>query len=316
MTVRILQGDCREVLKTLPDESVHCVVTSPPYWGLRDYGHVGQIGLERTAAAFVGDLVAVFQEVRRVLRADGTLWLVLDDSYATDAKGERGIDKSTLSGGAWQMKAHPPKLARGDWREAGFKRKDLIGIPWRVALALQEDGWWLRCDVIWAKTSCMPENVQDRPTRSHEYVFLLSKSQHYYYDADAVREPDVGADHPRNVIAKPEPSCGVLKPHTGIRTAEGRNGQGRNRRSVWTVGPQPFAGGHTASFPPALIEPCILAGCPEGGNVLDPFGGAGTTGLVADRLQRDAILIELNPEYAEMAKKRIRNDAPLFADVS
>lgn len=243
-------------------------------------------------------------------------WLVLDDSYATDAKGERGIDKSTLSGGAWQMKAHPPKLARGDWRGAGFKRKDLIGIPWRVALALQEDGWWLRCDVIWSKTSCMPENVQDRPTRAHEYVFLLSKSQHYHYDADAVREPDVGADHPRNILHRPEPSGGVMKPNTGIRTTEGRNGQGRNRRSVWTVGPQPFAGGHTASFPPALIEPCILAGCPEGGTVLDPFGGAGTSGLVADRLGRDAILIELNPEYADMARRRIAGESPLFADVA
>jgi len=289
MTVRILRGDCRDVLKTLPDESVHCVVTSPPYWGLRDYGVQGQIGLEDSTVAYIVNLVAVFQEVRRVLRADGTLWLVIDDSYATDAKD-----------------------ARGD----GYKRKDLIGIPWRVALALQEDGWWLRCDVIWNKTSCMPESVQDRPTRSHEYVFLLSRSQHYQYDADAIKEPDVGADHPRNVLAKPEPSGGVLKPNTGIRTIEGRNGQGRNKRSVWTVGPQPFIGGHTASFPPALVEPCILAGCPEGGTVLDPFGGAGTTGLVADRHKRNAILIELNPEYAAMAERRIRGDAPLFAEVS
>lgn len=279
MTVTIRHGDCREVLRTMADESVHCVVTSPPYFGLRDYGMAGQIGLEPTPDEFVAQMVLVFQEVRRVLRDDGTLWLNLGDSYA---------DKS------------------------------LIGIPWRVAFALQTDGWYLRQDIIWSKPNPMPESVTDRCTKAHEYIFLMSKSSRYYYDTESIKEKGTsvrefweetrgdGSDSMRRGIAS--------------RQAKGPSGFGangtRNKRSVWEVVTQPFGEAHFATFPPDLIEPCIRAGCPVGGTVLDPFGGAGTTGLVADRLKRNAVLIELNPEYAEMARRRIAGDAGMFADVS
>lgn len=319
MTVRILTGDCREVLKGLPDESVHCVVTSPPYWGLRDYGVDGQIGLEGKPEEFVAALVECFRAIRRVLRPDGTLWLNLDDSYATDAKGVRGVDKSTLSGGGgYQATAHPPGLQRA-WRtsEWKLKRKDLTGIPWRVALALQEDGWWLRCDVVWAKDSCMPERVFDRPTRAHEYLFLLSKSERYHYDADAVREETAESTKARLAqdVAAQAGSARVPGKTNGPMRAVGEP-DSRNMRSVWRINPGGFSEAHFATFPPELAERCIKAGCPQGGTVLDPFGGAGTVGLVADRLQRDAILIELNPEYAAMAERRIRGDAPMFAEVN
>jgi DNA modification methylase len=317
MSVSILIGDCREKLRELPDASVHCCVTSPPYLGLRDYGMTAQIGLENSVAEYITALVEALEECRRVLRDDGTLWLVIDDSYATDAKGERGQDKSTLSdGGKWQTAAHPPKLGRSNWRKEGFKRKDLFGIPWRVALALQERGWWLRCDIIWAKDSCMPERVSDRPTRSHEYVFLLSKSQQYYYDADAIAEPTSESTKARlsqNVAAQ-NGSERVPGKTNGPMRAVG-SAETRNCRSVWRINPGGFEGQHFATFPPELAERCILAGCPEGGTVLDPFGGAGTTGLVADRLGRNAILIELNPEYAAIAERRLNADSPLFAEV-
>jgi DNA modification methylase len=285
MTIRIETGDCIEVMRSLPDcLRVNCCVTSPPYFGLRDYGHAGQIGLEKTPAEYVSRLVEVFRAVRDRLEDDGTLWLNLGDSY----------------GG-----------------------KSLLGIPWRVAFALQADGWYLRSDIIWHKPNPMPESVTDRPTKAHEYMFLLAKSRTYYYDAESVEE-------------KSEPSSGGFQSRAEkgltVHHSEGYGGNGetgqakgrggftaftgkRNRRTVWTVATQPFSGAHFATFPPDLIEPCILAGCPVGGTVLDPFGGAGTTGLVADRLQRNALLIELNPEYAEMARNRIINDAPLFAAV-
>jgi DNA modification methylase len=311
MTVRILTGDCRDVLATLPAESVHCVVTSPPYWGLRDYGVAGQIGMEPSYQDFVAEMVAVFREVRRVLRADGTLWLNLGDTYAGGGNG-----------GSGSFEHH-----RANWRQVprrsgqrnsvnGLKPKDLCGIPWRVAFALQADGWWLRQDIIWSKPNPMPESVTDRCTKAHEYVFLLSKSERYYYDADAIKETS-------NSFGRQNTS-GIQSPKTIALKEAGFHGEGgdlglnyeretRNRRSVWEVATQPFSESHFATFPPALIEPCILAGCPKGGTVLDPFGGAGTTGLVADRLQRNAILIELNPFYAKMAERRIYNDAPLFA---
>jgi len=318
MSVRILVGDCRDVLRTLPDESVHCVVTSPPYWGLRDYGVAGQIGLEASYGEFVEQMVGVFGEVRRVLPADGTCWLNLGDSYARDpGKGDRaeylGLHKNISDSGC-----HTASQSR---TLAGLKPKDLVGVPWRVAFALQADGWWLRQDIIWSKPNPMPESVTDRCTKAHEYIFMLSKSERYYYDNDAVREPynetSIGrylspmmATAPNS--RQPGGDLDRRRREEGIRDP---NPLGRNRRSVWTVPTQPFSEAHFATFPPALIEPCILAGCPEGGTVLDPFGGAGTTALVADRLRRNAILIELNPAYAEMAQRRIRDDAGMFASI-
>ena len=311
MSVRILTGDCRDMLKTLPEQSVHCCVTSPPYFGLRDYGVDGQIGLEQTPAEFVAELVAVFREVRRVLRDDGTLWLNLGDSYAS-SPASGGAQSSAMTGG--EHKRTP--VARAYRRPEGLKPKDLIGIPWRVAFALQADGWWLRQDIIWHKPNPMPESVTDRCTKAHEYVFLLSKSERYHFDAEAIAEPsaypgDNRAERPDTRKAV-DPMCmdGGRRARTGKPT-----GDTSNKRSVWTITTKPFAEAHFATMAPDLAETCIKAGCPDGGTVLDPFGGAGTTGLVADRLGRNALLIELNPKYAEIAHRRLAGDAPLFADV-
>ena len=455
MSVRIVVGDVREKLRELPDESVHCVVTSPPYWGLRDYGVEGAIGLEPTFEEHIDTIVTVFREVRRVLRKDGTLWLNYGDAYSSG-------DRSTHRAGASDNKGHLVQngLARPK-TPSGLKPKDLVMMPARVALALQADGWWLRSEIVWHKSNPMPESVRDRPTSAHEKVYLLAKSARYFYDAEAVREEDAGTDHPRNILHRPEPSGGILPPHRGIRTAEGRNGGGRNLRNLWTIATHPFSEAHFATFPPKLVEPCIKAGTSEKGccaecgapvrvveadlsqvptqivtrrapvetervalylkerreglglskrdvdtklgtctlyswfegrpagfqaptptqwnklktilnlddrfddqiygtvdvevteastcravgvrtyqkawnalrttagwqptcehdaepvpcTVLDPFGGSGTVGLVADRLGRDAILIELNPEYAALTERRIYSDAPLLADV-
>ncbi len=313
MSVRILVGDCRERLRDLPDASVHCVVTSPPYFGLRDYGVEGQIGLEETPDAFVAEMVAVFREVRRVLRADGTLWLNLGDSY----EGARGGPQGANGQMADRSIAAQGVRVRNVTRVTGLKPKDLIGIPWRVAFALQADGWWLRQDIIWSKPNPMPESVTDRCTKAHEYLFLLTKSERYFYDAAAIKEPDRGrADGNVNGFKDRQGAASFHATSGGIGSDGWEVGTGRNKRSVWTVPVHPFAGAHFATFPPALIEPCILAGCPEGGTVLDPFGGAGTTGLVADRLGRNAILIELNSEYAAMAERRISADSRLFSSVS
>jgi DNA modification methylase len=291
MTITTRLGDCREVLRALPDQSVHCCVTSPPYFGLRDYGVAGQIGLESTPDAFVAELVAVFREVRRVLRDDGTVWLNLGDSYSSGGRTTQIVD--TVRG--------PSKRVI-----AGLGSKQLIGIPWRVAFALQADGWYLRQDIIWSKPNPMPESVTDRCTKAHEYIFLLSKNARYYYDAKSISKMALSGI---NFYGSPSYA-------DGDRNDAGRRDltltETRNKRSVWEVSSQPFSEAHFATFPPALIEPCILAGCPQGGTVLDPFAGAGTTGLVADRLQRNAILIELNPEYAAMAQRRIHDDAPLL----
>jgi DNA modification methylase len=441
MAVQIIIGDVRERLKDLADGSVHCVVTSPPYLGLRDYGVAGQIGLEATPAAFVAQMVAVFQEVRRVLRTDGTLWLNLGDSYAGSGARSPNIqengDLSYRAGGQ-------------NTRGLGFKPKDMMGIPWRVAFALQDDGWYLRQDIIWHKPNPMPESTFDRCTKAHEYLFLLSKVPRYYFDNEAIKEPVSGNTHARKAgpnslqnrdqtpISKKVPAVTPKSaaPGSGIKANESFHaatgdivGTTRNKRSVWTIATAPFTEAHFATFPPALVEPCVMAGtsacgcCPtcltgwgrvvsrsrsnesgsgRAGNnpagkggpnaqhagtiddirngpvittetigwypscqcagqpplpmyperpdrqdaietnqwraacaridaeravickgletvptvpavVLDPFGGAGTTGLVADRLQRNAILIELNPEYAAMARRRIDGDAPLFA---
>lgn len=402
MSAKIIQGDCLDVLRTLPDQSVNCCVTSPPYYGLRDYGVAGQIGLEASPLEFVEKMVNVFREVRRVLRDDGTLWLNLGDSYAGSwgAQGRPQGDgemqgRSVAS--ARQIGAHP-RFGTGTGTrgaEMGMKPKDLMGMPWRVAFALQADGWYLRQDIIWAKPNPMPESVRDRCTKSHEYLFLLSKCERYYYDFDVMQEPSSDGTHAR-LPGNVRPAKGAqayldgadehrtkaglydfverqrakYKTPDGWDTSKGEGGHGsfhkdgreaghigyvrklgakgnaadvaenrsgagarmgrgagwrddpantpatRNKRSVWTVATQPFKEAHFATFPPALIEPCILAGCPVGGTVLDPFGGAGTTGLVADRFQRNAILIELNPEYAAMAEKRIHADAGMFAEVT
>lgn len=323
MSVRILQGDCRDLLKTLPASSVDCCVTSPPYFGLRDYGIDGQMGLEETPDDYVQQLVSLFDEVRRVLRDDGTLWLNLGDSYAGSGKG-RNADGTHSVGGKQDTNVgtNIGKLIKT--AAPCCKPKDLIGIPWRVAFALQKAGWYLRSDIIWHKPNQMPESVTDRPTKAHEYIFLLSKSPTYFYDAAAIREEQTESSRIRSQYAwrgrTDDGSNGVRGGSTFKRTAASGEKIGtipadgkRNKRSVWTVGTRPFKGAHFATFPTTLIEPCILAGCPEGGTVLDPFGGAGTTGLVAERLRRNAILIELNPRYAAMAEERIRTDAPMLA---
>lgn len=325
--VRLIEGDCRDVLRTLPDESVHCVVTSPPYFRLRDYGVNGQIGLEPTPDDYVAEMVAVFREVRRVLRSDGTLWLNLGDSYAGSGRGGNPAEsqhrkQATNTGKPVWRKDNPDKNKGFSNRDGigwvnGLKPKDLIGIPWRVAFALQADGWWLRQDIIWSKPNPMPESVTDRCTKAHEYLFLLTKAERYFFDAGAIAEPFAderfGASGVRPGVRQKYAESATRGGDQGLEKFNGSGRAGRNKRSVWTVNSHPFPDAHFATFPPALIEPCIKAGCPEGGTVLDPFGGAGTTGLVADRLGRNAILIELNPEYAAMAVRRIKGDAPLFA---
>ena len=305
MATGIMVGDCREVLGVLPEKSVNCIVTSPPYFGLRDYGVAGQIGLEQTPQAYVEELVAVFRDARRVLRDDGTLWLNLGDSYAATTRWSSGK-------GAKQITNKGTLLEDRSWSiPPGLKPKDLIGIPWRVAFALQEDGWYLRQDIIWHKPNPMPESVRDRCTKAHEYLFLLSKSERYWFDAEAIKEDAALPEKTQKSTSKTDAHIAAFLGHppTNLGRCGTREDGKRNRRSVWTVTPKPFKGAHFATFPPALIEPCILAGCPDGGTVLDPFGGAGTTGLVADRLGRNAVLIELNPEYASMAESRLAQAA-------
>jgi DNA modification methylase len=312
---QVLHGDALAVLRTLPAESVHCCVTSPPYWGLRDYGVPGQIGLERTPEEYVARIVEVFREVRRVLRVDGTCWLNIGDTYASGGRIERDPGKS---------KIHPAfegdRFADGLRPDTppGLNPKDLVGIPWRVAFALQADGWYLRAEIIWAKRAPMPESVRDRPTRSHEQLFLLAKSERYYYDAQAIAEP---LERPEEAFrAKPAKFGGAVKfegAKEQSRLHSGNEYRGtptgtRNKRDVWWLGPEPFPEAHFAVFPSALVEPCILAGCPEGGTVIDPFCGSGTAGMVALRHGRQFIGIELNPEYVAMARRRIEGDAPLL----
>lgn len=301
MTVDILQGDCVAVLKRLDSNSVHTCVTSPPYFGLRDYGVDGQIGLEQTPEEFVDRLVSVFREVHRVLRDDGTLWLNLGDSYATGTKAER---QQSPNAGVGANRPEAQNSVPRIGTPKGLKTKDLIGIPWRVAFALQADGWYLRQDIIWHKPNPMPESVQDRCTKAHEYIFLLSKSPKYYFDQEQIREPI----KPTSGKINGAPLRGKHVLAEGGRRTERREYaeiKGANRRSVWTVTTKPYKGAHFATFPQDLIEPCILAGAPEGGLVLDPFGGSGTTGAVANKLNRNAVLIELNPEYISLAHRRI-----------
>lgn len=321
MTLALHLGDCLEVMRTLPDASAHCCVTSPPYFGLRDYGHSDQIGLEPTPDEFVAKLVAVFREVRRVLRDDGTLWLNLGDSYASDTRGRGGASAKQSSNRGTEHDMTEAERYCGI--PEGLKKKDLIGIPWRVAFALQADGWYLRQDIIWHKPNPMPESVTDRCTKSHEYVFLLSKSARYYYDAEAIKEADQG---------KPAGNADGFKSRQGLASFHAVSGgpgsdgwepgTGRNRRDVWTIATKPFHGAHFAVMPPALVEPCILAGCPKDGVVLDPFTGSGTVGEVALLAGRQFVGIELTPDNHAIAERRIRHAAAaghqpdLFAGVA
>ncbi len=260
----ILEGDALHALHLIPSESVQCVVTSPPYWGLRDYGINGQIGLEPSFPQFINHLVSVFNEVKRVLRNDGTLWLNIGDGYTSGNRGYRATDKKNPAR-AMTIRPDTPE---------GLKPKDLQGIPWRLAFALQDDGWYLRSDIVWNKPNAMPESVKDRPTRSHEYLFMLTKSERYFYDYESVKE-------------------------------EGLNGKPRNRRTVWDINTQAFPEAHFATFPTKLIEPCILASSKPGDFVLDPFFGSGTVGIVCIQEDRKYVGVELNPEYVVIAAKRL-----------
>ena len=385
MTWNVIQGDAAEQLRRTRADSVHCVVTSPPYWGLRDYGVEGAYGLEQSPAMYIANMVDVFRAVRRVLRPDGTLWLNLGDVYAANRPYQVADGKHTVVGNHMGMKV-PPAL----------KPKDLVGLPWAVVFALRDDGWWLRSDIIWHKPNAMPESVRDRPAKAHEYIFLLAKSPSYYYDGEAVKEPQTGNAHPRlgknGVVSEQKqalPGSGVKNNtsfHQSLREPVLPNG--RNRRSVWTIPTQPYPGAHFATYPEQLAAPCIKAGTSEKGvcaecgspwgritertpstmnvrvreakagqrsqkswfdrsatyeeianygpetpgtsvtvgwqatcdhgaevvpaTVLDPFSGSGTTGVVALRLGRSYVGIELNPEYAALSRERIVGDAPLF----
>lgn len=307
----IIQGDCIEGMRTLPDQSVNCCVTSPPYFGLRDYGHEGQIGLEETPEQFVAKLVDVFREVKRVLKDDGTLWLNLGDSYASNMKGSGGPSKKQDSNAG---SLYEPKKFNH-----GVKEKDLIGIPWMVAFALRADGWYLRQDIIWHKPNPMPESVTDRCTKSHEYIFLLSKSQKYWYDHEAIKEESCGDSGFAKQRKFGQSNFAKTKEDRYVNDARSGNGYGdykddgyRNKRSVWTVTTKPYSEAHFATYPEDLIVDCIKAGCPEGGIVLDPFMGAGTTALVARKLNRNYIGFELNPEYIRIANNRLRTHLGVF----
>lgn len=297
----ILIGNCKEKLKEIQDNSIQTCITSPPYWGLRDYGVSEQIGLEQSPQDYVQELVKVFREVWRCLKDDGTLWLNLGDSYASTKEGN-----TNGTSGKVKQKATINDNAQKRTIPDGLKPKDLVGIPWLVAFALQADGWYLRQDIIWAKPNPMPESVTDRCTKSHEYVFLLSKSRQYYFDNEAIKEPSVSyatdkrADEGRFVYdSKFDGTLG-----TGNQAFVTIN-ETRNKRDVWNISTKPFKGAHFAVMPEALVEPCVLAGSKVGDIVLDPFMGAGTVGLVSQRYQREFIGIELNAEYAALAKRRM-----------
>lgn len=262
----LLVGDARQILLQMPDGHFDCIVTSPPYWGLRDYGVPGQIGAEATVDDYIGDLVRLFHEARRTLVDDGTLWLNIGDSYTSGGRTWRDADAKN-KGRAMDYRAPTPE---------GLKPKDLIGVPWKLAFAMQADGWYLRTDIIWNKPNCQPESVKDRPTRAHEYVFLFSKSEKYYYDWQAIMEP---AADPKQ--------------------------KSKNRRTVWNINTEPYPGSHFAVYPKALVRICVAAGSSKNGRVLDPFFGSGTTGVVCNELGRDCVGIELNAEYAELARERL-----------
>jgi DNA modification methylase len=303
----ILIGDNRQTLTTIPDQSIQCCVTSPPYWGLRDYGHDGQIGLEQTPDEYVEQMVAVFRQVHRVLSDDGTLWLNLGDSYAGNTSRASNNGRAGFGN-----KREGVFTKTGD----GLKNKDLVGIPWRVAFALQADGWYLRQDIIWHKPNPLPESVTDRCTKSHEYIFLLSKSAKYYFDHLAMREPSANLGKTKIRFGGNKYGDSDDPKHSTKSGNEYIDTGFRNKRSVWTVTTRPFKGAHFATFPTQLIEPCILAGSQQGDTILDPFFGAGTTGLVAQRHNRKWIGCELNPDYAAIAQQRLNEETNLFTNLS
>ena len=350
---KVIHGDCLDVMREMPDKAVNCCVTSPPYWGLRDYGVDGQLGLEKTPEEYTEKMVVIFRELKRILREDGTLWLNLGDSYNSGSGGYSDKYNGSFVGRE-DIKAKV--LSSRAFIDKRLKPKDLVGIPWRVAFALQADGWYLRSDIIWSKPNPMPESVTDRPTKSHEYIFLLSKSRKYYYDAEAIREPCIypgddrkgrakgdhkqnsqvdgkvnriqprkeycipsGRDikkgdhstiHQQGSLPKKDKQRGHGRRYAGFNdrwysmTKEEQGLNGRNKRSVWTIATHPYPEAHFATFPEKLIEPCILAGCPEGGIVIDPFIGSGTTAKVAQEMKRNFIGIELNQEYIPLIEKR------------
>ena len=322
MMVTVHHGDCREVLRALPDDSVHCVVTSPPYWGLRDYGVAGQMGLEPTLGEHIDAMVAVFEEVRRVLRPDGTCWINYGDVYANDGKW------GGSTGGKHAGGLHGKTGIGRQKRVTGLKPKDLCMVSNRLAIALQDAGWWVRSEIIWHKPNPMPESVTDRPATAHEKVWLLTKSAQYWYDAESVRteaKKRGRQSHGRHTLGQDIPSDqrrdkqrGHGRRHAGFNdrwdnmSKQEQMAKGANLRNVWTLATKPFPEAHFATFPPDLAKLCIRAGCPEGGVVLDPFAGAGTTGMVANLLNRDAILIELNSDYPAMAERRIADSAGMF----
>ena len=353
MSVRLIIDDCISGLRSLEDESVDCVVTSPPYWGLRDYGVDGQIGLELTLGEHLEVMCAVFDEVKRVLKPSGTCWVNYGDCYATSPNGRSAADTKELSDDDRTFRDKPFSTVQGS-----MKPTDLCMVPNRFAIAMQDAGWWVRSEIIWAKPNPMPESIKDRPAGAHEKIWLFTKSQKYDYDADAVLQPtskntharlsqdvmaQVGSDRANGgkktngrmkAVARKQKNLDRPRPHSfhkarvkdkdndSFDSALALTVTERNLRNyepapvdVWNIPTAAFSEAHFATFPPALAERCILAGCPEGGVVLDPFGGAGTTGLVADRLQRDCILIELNPEYAEIADKRINKDRGALLDM-
>lgn len=335
-------GDALTLLRAMPNESVQCVVTSPPYFGLRNYKMAGQTGLEKDPAVYISALVAVFSEIRRVLAKRGTLWINCGDSYAGSwgnqgRKETRGGQRPVNGPMMQNLRPYPNEVNTGTIpKDSGLKPKDLIGIPWSLAFALRADGYYLRSDIIWSKSNAMPSSILDRPTTAHEYLFLLSKSARYYYDTDAIREPQaVGWNgssfndkrdvelHP-DVGKKPRKALALVGSHgtigndgNGMRMPEKWNNPlGRNKRSVWTIATQPCPVEHFAAFPEDLVRPCILAGSRVGDTILDPFSGSGTTGAVAIGLQRNFIGLELNPDYCEMAKRRIGAVAPLFSELT
>ena len=376
MGIKILHGSCLDRLKDLEDQSINTCITSPPYWGLRDYGTAeweggdencdhkiggetrgglsdkqkttkgsfgdeaiknnqpcpkcgairkdNQLGLEETPEEFVENLVKVFREVKRVLRDDGTVWLNLGDSYANQRSGEGADTMKNLNVNTHGYKNPTEKQEKTNknfnqpLNYGNLKQKNLVGIPWRVAFALQADGWYLRQDIIWHKPNPMPESVTDRCTKAHEYIFLLSKSVKYYFDNEAIKEDSIYTPGKTHEAEREKGYKGKWSnPEKGSRHDGSFKAirEKRNKRSVWTIATKPFKGAHFATFPMDLIEPCVLAGCPEGGTVLDPFGGSGTTAQVANGHNRDAILIELNEEYIEIAKERIAPDGDLFTEI-
>jgi DNA modification methylase len=372
MGIKILKGDCLETLKSLDEQSINTCVTSPPYWGLRDYGVDGQLGLEDSPDKFVENLVEVFREVKRVLRDDGTVWLNLGDSYA------RTGGDSSKKGRHWDNRENNPNTGHNRYaKDIGLKQKDLVGIPWRVAFALQADGWYLRQDIIWHKPNPMPESVRDRCTKAHEYIFLLSKNPKYYYDNEAIKEDAKSAGKKSDGFKGRQGGAEYHATSGGIGSEEKIYNK-KNKRSVWTITTKPYKAAHFATFPTELIEPCVLAGCPEeicvdcgkpykrvmqkpkqleiernkrsglddrkvggvldkynrenppidlglqkqcdcetnetkGGTVLDPFGGSGTTGLVASKHNRNAVLCELNEGYIDIAEKRLNDGFDMFS---